>query len=80
MTATVKLELSLEKLVEIISSLNLEEKFQLREVIEQQIFEAEEENYQDDAETVAELELVRKEYEQGDYVTLDDFLSQTEEP
>jgi len=77
MTATIKLELSLEKLVEVISSLDFDEKCQLKEVIEQQIFEAEEEKYQDNTETLAELELVRKEYEQGDYVTLDDFLSQS---
>jgi hypothetical protein len=77
MTATIKLELTLDKLIEAISSLNLEEKCQILEVIEQQIFELEEEHYQDDSETIAELELVRKEYQQGNYITLDDFLSKS---
>jgi hypothetical protein len=77
MTATIKLELTLDKLIEAISSLNLEEKCQILKVIEQQIFELEEEHYQDDSETIAELELVRNEYQQGDYITLDDFLSKS---
>ena len=77
MTVTIKLELTLDKLIEAISSLDFEEKCKLREVIEQQIFEIEEENYEDDPETLAELELVKNEYKQGDYITLDDFLAQT---
>jgi hypothetical protein len=52
----------LEALVEVISSLNLEEKRQLQEIIEQQIFEAEEALYEDDAETQAEIQAVRTEY------------------
>lgn len=55
MPAIVKLQLSFESLVEAISSLDLEEKRQLQEVIEQQIFEAEEALYEDDAETLAEI-------------------------
>jgi hypothetical protein len=76
MIATIKLELSLDKLIEVISSLDFEEKCQLKEVIEQQIFELEEENYQDDPETIAELELIKNEYQQGDYITLDNFLDE----
>ncbi|MBE9212486.1 hypothetical protein IQ247_07125 [Plectonema cf. radiosum LEGE 06105] len=45
MPAIVKLQLSLETLAEAISSLDLEEKCQLQEIIEQQIFEAEEALY-----------------------------------
>lgn len=74
MPAIVKLQLSFESLVEAISSLDLEEKHQLQEVIEQQIFEAEEALYEDDAETIAAIETVRAEIAAGDYLTLDEYL------
>ncbi len=75
MPAIVKLQLSLEALVEVISSLNLEEKHQLQEIIEQQIFEAEEALYEDDAETQAEIQTVRAEYAVGEYTTMDEYLA-----
>ncbi|MEM9927716.1 MAG: hypothetical protein AAF915_29015 [Cyanobacteria bacterium P01_D01_bin.50] len=49
MPAIIKLQFLLETLTEAISSLDLEEKCQLKEIIEQQIFEAEEALYEDDA-------------------------------
>jgi len=45
------------------------------EAWEQQIFQAEETSYQDDEETLAELQQVRDEYQSGDYVTLEQYLS-----
>ena len=77
MTATIKLELTLDKLIEAINSLDFEEKCQIREVIEQQIFEQEEENYKDNSDTREELDLIRKEYQEGEYVTLNEFLAQS---
>jgi hypothetical protein len=74
MTFTVKLEIPFQSLVEAIASLNLEEKRQLQEVLEQQIFELEEATYEDDAETVKEIEVIRDEYTAGEYQTLDEFL------
>ncbi len=75
MPAFIKLQLSLDTLVEAISSLDLEEKRQLQEMIEQQIFEAEEALYEDDPETQAEIQAVRAEYADGDYLTLDEYLA-----
>jgi hypothetical protein len=75
MPAIVKLQLSLEILAEAISSLDLEEKRQLQEIIEQQIFEAEEALYEDDVETQAEIAVVRTEYAVGDSMTLDEYLA-----
>lgn len=75
MPAIVKLQLSLETLAEAISSLDLTEKRQLQELIEQQIFEAEEALYEDDAETLAEIEAVRAEYKNGESVTIDEYLA-----
>lgn len=79
MPATVKLQLSLETLIEAITSLDLKEKRRLREVIEQQIFELEEELHKDDPETKAELQSVRTEYEAGEYLTLDEYLARNSE-
>ncbi|MBN3943781.1 hypothetical protein [Nostoc sp. NMS9] len=75
MPAIVKLQLSLETLAEAISSLDLTEKRQLQELIEQQIFEAEEALYEDDAETLAEIQAVRAEYKDGEYVIIDKYLA-----
>ena len=75
MPAIIKLQLSLDTLFEAISSLNLEEKRQLQELIEQQIFEAEEALYEDNPETQAEIEAVRTEYAAGDYLTIDEYLA-----
>ncbi|MHC0062352.1 hypothetical protein ACWATR_05410 [Nostoc sp. UIC 10890] len=72
MPAIVKLQLSLETLAEAISSLDLTEKRQLQELIEQQIFEAEEALYEDDADTLAEIQAVRAEYSDGESVTINE--------
>ncbi|MEH2281667.1 MAG: hypothetical protein V7K90_10145 [Nostoc sp.] len=79
MPAIVKLQLSLETLAEAISSLDLTEKRQLQELIEQQIFEAEEALYEDDAETLAEIQAVRAEYRDGESVTIDEYLANRSE-
>ncbi len=75
MPAIVKLQLSLETLAQAISSLDLEEKRQLQEIIEQQIFEAEEALYEEDLETQAEIEAVRTEYAVGESMTMDEYLA-----
>jgi hypothetical protein len=75
MPAIVKLQLSLEAFAEAISSLNLEEKRQLQWIIEQQIFEAEEAVYEDDAETKAEIQAVRAEYALGESMTMNEYLA-----
>lgn len=75
MPAIVKLQLSLEALAEAISSLDLEEKRQLQEIIEQQIFEAEEALYEDDVETQSEIQAVRAEYAVGESMTMDEYLA-----
>jgi hypothetical protein len=75
MPATIKLQLSLEALAEAIDSLNLEEKRQLQEMIEQQIFEAQEALYEDAAETQVEIQAIRAEYTAGEYLTIDEYLA-----
>lgn len=75
MPAIVKLQLSLESLAEAISSLDLEEKRQLQELIEQQIFEAEEALYEDDIETQVEIQAIRTEYAREESMTMDEYLA-----
>ncbi len=70
MPAIVKLQLSLQAFAQAISSLDLEEKRQLQEIIEQQIFEAEEAQYEDDVETQEEIKAIRAEYALGESITL----------
>jgi hypothetical protein len=79
MPAIVKLQLSLETLAEAISSLDLTEKRQLQELIEQQIFEDEEALYEDDADTLAEIQAVRAEYSDGESVTIEEYLANRSE-
>ena len=74
MATTVNLQITLESLVEAIRPLKIEQKRQLLEILEQQIFEAEEDTYEDDSDTIAEIEAVHAEYEAGDYVTFDKYL------
>lgn len=75
MTNTINLKIPFESLTEVIDSLDLPQKQQLLEMLEQQIFEEEESSYQDDEETLAELQKVQAEYQSGDYMTLEQYLS-----
>jgi len=63
MTTTINLKIPFESLSEVINSLDLSQKQQLLEILEQQIFEEEEASYQDDDETLAELQKIRDEYQ-----------------
>jgi hypothetical protein len=51
MSTTINLKITFESLTEAIKSLDLSQKQQLLEILEQQIFQAEEASYQDDEET-----------------------------
>ncbi|XPM52318.1 MAG: hypothetical protein EDM05_000710 [Leptolyngbya sp. IPPAS B-1204] len=80
MAATVKVQISFESLIEALSSLSLTEQRQILEILEQKIFEAEEALYEDDAETIAEIQAVHAEYEAGEYQTLEDYLASRSQP
>ncbi len=55
MSTTINLKITFESLTEAIKSLDLTQKQQLLEILEQQIFQAEEASYQDDEETPSSL-------------------------
>jgi hypothetical protein len=69
MPAIINLQLSLQDLANAIASLSLEEKWQLQEILEQQIFEGEEMLYKDDLETSDEIQTVKAEYAAGYFLT-----------
>jgi hypothetical protein len=68
MSATVQLQLSFNSLVEA-SSLDLTEKQQLQEIIEQQIFAAED-DLEQDPQVLAEVAAARQAYRNSDYQTV----------
>ena len=74
MVTTVNLQVPIESWISAIDALDLADQQKLLEILEQKIFEAEEDNYTEDAETAAEIKAVQAEYDAGDYVTFDDYL------
>jgi len=73
-TTTINLQISLDALIQAVTSLDLTSKRQLLDNIEHQVFAAEEASYVEDSETQAEIEAVKIEYQQGEFVTIDDFI------
>jgi Zn-dependent M16 (insulinase) family peptidase len=80
MTATVKLQISFEALVEAIATLDLENKQKLLEIIEDQIFDAEEDKMENSPEVLAEVAEARKAYQAGDYQTLEEYIANHAQP
>ncbi|MEL7224308.1 MAG: hypothetical protein AAGL17_05455 [Cyanobacteria bacterium J06576_12] len=64
-----------ESLVQAISTLNLSDKQKLLDILEQQIFEAEEDSYEEGAETTAEIKAVKAAYNAGDYDTYSNYVA-----
>ena len=64
----------LNSIIESVNALNLEEKHQLWQILEQAIAASEEENWIEDEETIAEIQQVQAEYTKGEYITFDEYL------
>ena len=75
----VRMQVSLESLIEAIATLDLGVKRKLMEIIEDQIFESEEESMENDPEVLAEVEEARKAYQIGDYQTLQEYITNQSE-
>jgi hypothetical protein len=83
MTATVKLQISFEALVEAIATLDLENKqklLEILEILEDQIFDAEEDKMENSPEVLAEVAEARKAYQAGDYQTLEEYIANHAQP
>ena len=72
--SNINFSIPLEILVKTIKYLNLQTQKQLLEIIEDQVFEVEEE-WEKDPEIIAEVEAATKAYKSGDYLTLEEFIS-----
>jgi hypothetical protein len=75
----VRMQVSLESLIEAIATLDLGVKRKLLEIIEDQIFESEEESMENDPEVLAEVEEARKAYQIGDYQTIQEYITNQSE-
>ncbi len=70
----VNLSIPFEVLIKTIKSLDLPKQQILLEILEEQIFEAEEE-WENSPEIIAEVEEAKQAYQAGDYLTLEEFIS-----
>jgi hypothetical protein len=75
MTTNVEFHVPFESLIEAITSLDLGQKHQLLEILEDQLFEAEEDLIEQDPQVAAEIEEARKAYQIGDYQTIQEYIA-----
>jgi hypothetical protein len=66
----------MELLINSLKALTLSEKQQLWMLLDEAIADAEEENWGEDEETKREIQLVRDEYANGEYMTFQQYLNQ----
>lgn len=76
---TVNLSIPFESLVQAIQSLSLEEQQKLLEILDEQIFAAEEE-WENSPEILKEVTEARQAYQLGDYQTIEDFMTDDFQP
>ncbi|HEY9624772.1 MAG TPA: hypothetical protein V6C78_30880 [Crinalium sp.] len=69
---------SLETLLEVISLLGTAEKRRLWEFLDAELFQDEEEDPDSDLDVMTDIQTARSEYQTGDYLTLDQYMSQRE--
>ncbi|WP_228019643.1 hypothetical protein [Sphaerospermopsis sp. LEGE 08334] len=68
--------ITMELLINSLNALSLSEKQQLWRIIDEAIADAEEESWREDEETKKEIQLVREEYANGEYMTFQQYLNQ----
>lgn len=74
MTTTIQVDISFDSLITAIKSLDLSQKHQLLEILEDQIFEGEVE-LEENPKILAEIEDARQAYQRGDYQTIQDYIA-----
>ncbi|OBQ22309.1 MAG: hypothetical protein AN486_02715 [Anabaena sp. AL93] len=75
MMTVVNLQISFESLIAAISSLNLQEKHQLLEFLEEQLLEDEEDLIEQNPQIMSEVAESRKAYQNGDYQTIQEYIA-----
>jgi hypothetical protein len=66
----------MELLINSLNALSLSEKQQLWRILDEAIADAEEDDWREDEETKKEIQLVRDEYANGEYMTFQQYLNQ----
>ena len=77
-TGSVRLVVPLDALLDSVSDLSLEHKRRLWEMLEQQIAQAEEEMWEQDPASQAQIREARDAYASGDYLTIDEYAANTD--
>jgi hypothetical protein len=75
-TGTIKLVLPFDILSDAVAELSLEDKRWLLDLLYEQIEQADEEVLEQDPAVQAEIEQVLKDYEAGDYLTIEAYMAQ----
>lgn len=70
----VKFNVPFESLIEAITSLDLEKKREVLEILEDLVFESEE-SLEEELEVLAEIEEARKAYQKGNYQTIQEYIA-----
>lgn len=71
---TIQLSIPFDLLAKAFAGLTLREKYQLLEILETQIAEAEEETWETDGAIQQEIHEARVVYQAGDYMTIDEYV------
>jgi histidine ammonia-lyase len=72
---TVRLQIPFESLVDAISSLGLEEKRRLWQLLDEEITQVEEYLLEEDPSIQAEIQEARSAYQTGDYQTIEEYIA-----
>ncbi|MFQ5771930.1 MAG: hypothetical protein ACE5HX_15450 [bacterium] len=72
----VQISIPFDSLIESVKNLNISEKRQLWEIIEEQLSQYEEEQLESDPSISKQIADAREAYKTGDYQTLDDYMTQ----
>lgn len=73
---TVNLPIPFDLLLKSVASLSPEAKWRLWKVLDEQIAQAEEEEWENDLSVAAEIREARAAYEAGDFVTLEQYMAE----
>ena len=71
----VNLQITFESLIAAILSLNLQEKHQLLELLEEQLLENEEDLIEQNSQIISEIAEARQAYQNGDYQTIQEYIA-----
>ena len=73
--STIKLQIPFESLVKAISNLDIDQKKQLWEILNDEMANIEDDLEESNPKIQLEIEEARKAYESGDYITLEEYMA-----